>query len=167
MTVPAMHLAQLNVAHLLAPIDSPPLVDFVARLDEINTLAENSPGYVWRYDGDPSAGETGLPGDPDTLYNLSVWEGTDPLFAFVYRSAHKELMTRRRDWFAPPVAMHMVLWWVPAGHQPDIAEALARLQQLQAHGPGPHAFGFRKAYDARGCRIESRAAVRARNAETT
>lgn len=154
-----MQLAQLNVARLLAPIDTPQLADFVARLDEINTLAETSPGFVWRHAGDASAGETGVPGDPDTLYNLSVWEGTDPLFNFVYRSTHKELMTRRRDWFARPAQMHMVLWWVPTGHQPGIAEALERLQHLQTHGPGPHAFGFREAYDAQGCRIESRAAT--------
>ena len=41
-------LAQLNVARLVAPIDSPELADFVARLDEINALAEASPGFVWR-----------------------------------------------------------------------------------------------------------------------
>lgn len=156
MTAPAMHLAQLNVARLLAPIDSPLLAEFVARLDEINTLAETSPGFIWRFTGDASAGETGVPDDPDTLYNLSVWEGTDPLFTFVYRSTHKELMTRRRDWFARPKQMHMALWWIPAGHQPDIKEALIRLQHLQTHGPGPRAFGFRDAYDPHGQPIGKR-----------
>jgi hypothetical protein len=37
------HLAQLNVARLLAPLDSPVLVDFVGNLDRINALAESSP----------------------------------------------------------------------------------------------------------------------------
>ncbi len=48
-------LAQLNFARLIAPIDSPRLADFVANLDRINTLAEESPGFVWRLqteDGD-------------------------------------------------------------------------------------------------------------------
>ena len=41
-------LAQLNIARLLAPIDSEQLVDFVANLDRINALADQSPGFIWR-----------------------------------------------------------------------------------------------------------------------
>lgn len=41
-------LAQLNITHLLAPIDSPVLTDLVANLDRINQLAEQSPGFIWR-----------------------------------------------------------------------------------------------------------------------
>ena len=46
------HLAQMNIGRLLAPIDDPLLAGFVARLDEINTLAERSPGFVWRLQTD-------------------------------------------------------------------------------------------------------------------
>ena len=42
------HLAQINVARLKAPIDSPLLAGFVARLDEINALADTAEGFVWR-----------------------------------------------------------------------------------------------------------------------
>jgi len=45
-TVSKYHIAQLNIAKLLAPIDSPQLSDFVANLDRINALAEESPGFV-------------------------------------------------------------------------------------------------------------------------
>lgn len=41
-------LAQLNIATLKAPLDSPLLADFVANLDRINRLAEQSPGFEWR-----------------------------------------------------------------------------------------------------------------------
>jgi len=34
------HLAQLNIAQLIAPLDSPELKDFVDNLDRINALAE-------------------------------------------------------------------------------------------------------------------------------
>ncbi len=37
---PEMHLAQLNVARLLAPLDTPQLAGFVAALDPINALAD-------------------------------------------------------------------------------------------------------------------------------
>jgi uncharacterized protein YfaA (DUF2138 family) len=46
------NLAQVNISKLLEPIDSPLLADFVAQLDEINALAEQSKGFVWRLKGD-------------------------------------------------------------------------------------------------------------------
>ena len=45
-------LAQLNIAHLLAPIDSPTLEDFVSELDRINALADAAPGFIWRLQDD-------------------------------------------------------------------------------------------------------------------
>jgi hypothetical protein len=38
-----------------------------------------------------------------------------------------------------------VLWWVPAGHRPSVAEAVARLAHLKQHGPGDHAFDWQTA----------------------
>ena len=43
------HLAQCNVARLVAPLDSPRLADFVAALDPINARADAAPGFVWRF----------------------------------------------------------------------------------------------------------------------
>jgi len=43
---------------------------------------------------------------------------------------------------------HMVLWWVPAGHQPTVAEAVARLKLLRERGPTAEAFTFGEAYAA-------------------
>ena len=37
-------LAQVNVARLLAPLDSPEIAEFVALLEPINRLADHSPG---------------------------------------------------------------------------------------------------------------------------
>jgi Domain of unknown function (DUF3291) len=42
------HLVQLNVARLLAPLDSLEIVDFVAALDPINAMADAASGFVWR-----------------------------------------------------------------------------------------------------------------------
>ena len=42
------HLAQVNVARSLAPLDSPQLAEFVANLVPINALADASPGFVLR-----------------------------------------------------------------------------------------------------------------------
>ena len=54
----SFHLAQLNIAHLSAPIDSPQLADFVDNLDRINALADSAPGFIWRLqteDGDATS----------------------------------------------------------------------------------------------------------------
>jgi len=53
-------------------------------------------------------------------------------------------LARRKDWFQPMREAWTVLWWVPAGHRPDFAEAHAKLQQLRANGPTADAFTFKK-----------------------
>ncbi len=38
------------------------------------------------------------------------------------------------------------LWWVPSGHLPTPAEAVARHRHLLAYGPTPRAFGVRSRF---------------------
>lgn len=40
------HIAQINIARMLAPIDDPIMDEFVAQLEPINALADASPGFV-------------------------------------------------------------------------------------------------------------------------
>jgi heme-degrading monooxygenase HmoA len=95
------HLAQINVGRFLAPIDSPQIRDFVDNLDRINALAESQPGFVWRLVGEGNNATDVRPfEDPDTAVNLSVWESLETLAAFVYRTAHRDIMRRRREWFS-------------------------------------------------------------------
>ena len=141
------HLAEINIARMLGPIDSAVMAEFVGRLDEINALAERSPGFVWRLkteDGDATAIR---PYDDDMIIvNMSVWESPAALHDYVYGSAHVEVMRRRREWFSRMADAFLVLWWVPVGHVPTVAEAVARLHQLRADGPTPHAFTFRQQF---------------------
>lgn len=142
-------LAQANIARAVAPMDDPALADFIAGLDPINALAEQSPGFVWRLKSD-SGNATDIPvtDDPLVIVNLSVWESADALFDYVYRSAHTPVMARRREWFEKPVLSHLVLWWVEGGHRPDVAEALARFDLLDQRGPTPKAFTFKRRFPA-------------------
>ncbi|WP_410674178.1 DUF3291 domain-containing protein [Amycolatopsis sp. cmx-4-68] len=142
------HLAQLNIARLSAPLDSPELADFVERLPEINGLAERSPGYVWRLQ-DESGDATGLrPFEPDIIVNLTVWQSVETLRDFVYRTAHVEPLRRRRDWFLPVDGPHVVLWWIHADTIPTVEEAQKRLDLLRLNGPSPEAFTLRDPYPA-------------------
>ena len=119
----------------------------MAALNRINALAESSPGYVWRVqtdDGNATAFRAF--GDERTLLNLTVWETVDRFADFVYRSEHVEVMRRRSEWFERMSEAYLVLWWVPAGHHPTVAEAEERLRHLRAQGPTRHAFTVRRSF---------------------
>ena len=141
------HLAQLNVGRLRAPADSPVVAEFMAALDPINALAEASPGFVWRFQTDEGNATAVKAFDDDLLIlNMSVWESVEALADYVYRSDHTPFLRRRREWFDKTDLPVVTMWWVPAGHIPTVAEALTRMEHLQANGPGPFAFSFRQPY---------------------
>lgn len=141
-------LAQLNIATMKESLESPSMADFVANLERINALAEASPGFVWRLQDEAGDATAARPFGEQVLVNMSVWRDLAALHGYAFRSAHVELMRRRREWFAPMQEAYAVLWWVPAGHRPTLAEAGERLAQLRAHGASPSAFTFRDAFPA-------------------
>lgn len=142
------HLAQVNIARMKAALEDPVMAGFVARLEEINALADRSPGFVWRLQT-PEGNATYLrPYDDDRiLFNMSVWESVDALKQYVYRSAHAAVLRQRQDWFEKFSGVYTALWWVPVGHIPSIDEAKKRLAYLDAHGPTQFAFPFQQVFE--------------------
>ncbi|MBV9073134.1 MAG: DUF3291 domain-containing protein [Acidobacteria bacterium] len=142
------HIAEINIGRVLAPIEDPIMHGFVSRLDELNALADRSPGFVWRLQ--TSAGNATYfrpyPEDDRILMNMSVWETVEDLRNYVYRTVHSELLKQRHDWFEKFAGTYTALWWVPAGHIPGIDEAKKRLAHLDAHGPTEFAFTFKKVF---------------------
>ena len=143
------HLAQINIARVLAPLDDPLMAGFVEQLNPINALADASPGFVWRLQ-DEAGDATSIRvfEDDRILLNMSVWETIEALQDYVYRSAHLGPLRDRKRWFVVPDEPHLALWWVPAGHLPTPQEAKARLEYLRRHGPTPEAFTFKHAFPA-------------------
>jgi hypothetical protein len=142
----AFHLAQLNIALAREPLDAPLLGEFVAALDPVNAAADASPGFVWRLQTE-DGNATGIRGfgSDRMIVNLSLWESMEALRGFVYGDAgHLAVMRRRREWFERMAEAFLVLWWVPAGHIPTVAEAEERLDLLRALGPSQGAFSFRR-----------------------
>ncbi len=140
------HLAQLNLARARYPMEAPEMQGFVDNLENINALAEDSPGFIWRLQTESGdATEIDYYG-PGWLVNMSIWESTEALQDFVFRTAHAEFMSQRKQWFDRLELAYVVLWWVPAGHVPDLDEANQRLEMLRAQGPGPQAFNFRQSF---------------------
>ncbi|MFJ5775770.1 DUF3291 domain-containing protein [Streptomyces sp. NPDC093094] len=149
MTDVAYELAQVNIARLRFPLDSPELKDFVDALDPVNADADTADGFVWRLMSD-SGNATDIPvlGDSWLVVNMSVWRDPNALTAYMYQGRHRELLSRRREWFERIEEATAVLWWVPAGHRPTVAEAEARLLHLRANGPTPYAFTLRTSFPA-------------------
>jgi hypothetical protein len=138
------HLAQCNIGRLRAPLDSPTLAGFVAGLDPINQLAERAAGFVWRLQTEEGDATAIRAFDDDmVLVNMSVWESVEALASFAYSGPHREIMRHRREWFERMADAYLVLWWVPAGTLPSVAEAKDRLETLRSIGPSPSAFTFR------------------------
>ena len=140
-------IAQLNVGRAVAPLDDERMAGFMSRLDEVNQLAERSPGFLWRLQGE-SGNATELKFDDDPLFivNLTVWESPDDLFNFTYRSDHRTVFARRFDWFDRSVGPNVVLWWQPAGTVPTVEDALRRLRLLASVGPTVEGFTFKQRF---------------------
>ena len=137
------HLAQVNVARLLAPLDSPQLAPFVAQLDAVNAEADRAPGFVWRLHDASSVRDEA---DPSTLVNLSVWESVDTLKQYTYQPGHIDVFRSRAQWFERPASAHLAMWWVPAGHIPTVSEAIERLDFRRRRGDTEAAFAFAKPF---------------------
>ncbi len=141
------HLAQINIARMVAPLDTPTMAGFVARLAEINAVADGAPGFVWPLQtAEGDATSLRVFDDEYMLVNMSVWESVEALFEYVYHSNHIELLRQRASWFEKMGTPFMALWWVPAGHIPTVEEAKAKLEYLTTHGPTPLAFTFKQRY---------------------
>jgi hypothetical protein len=141
-------LAEVNIARMLAPLTDPVMAEFVAQLDVINALADNSPGFLWRLQT-PEGNATALrPYEDDLiLVNLSLWASFSDLSTFVYKSRHLQVMQQRRQWFerfegpsGPLVGS--------AGHLPSVEEAKERLAYLRGHAETPYAFSLKKPFPA-------------------
>ncbi|QJR14284.1 DUF3291 domain-containing protein [Usitatibacter palustris] len=145
----AYHLAQINIARAKAEMDDPVMAGFVARLDDVNKLADDSPGFVWRLQTEEGDATALRPyEDNRILVNMSVWETPEALRAFVYRGAHTDVMRQRKAWFERMPEMYYALWWIPVGHIPTLQEAKDRLEHLRTHGESAQVFTFAKLFPA-------------------
>lgn len=141
------HLAEFNFGILKHDWDDPRVKGFVDGLDLVNAVAQRAAGFVWMMD--PAAMDAAqtdpkgaFGGNPRMASTLSVWNDVDSLRHFVWNTVHKRFYDRRAEWYDAVESLRLVLWWVPAGHKPDAAEAMTRFRLLETHGPSDAAFGW-------------------------
>jgi Domain of unknown function (DUF3291) len=142
------NLAQINIARLLAPIDSPQLAEFTTNLDRINDIAEQSKGFVWRLKDDSNNATSFNPfNDDKIIVNVSVWESIEDLKTFAFRTEHVEFYLKRANWFERMTEAHMALWWVKKDEFSTAEEGRNRLLYLREHGDTDYAFSFKKIFE--------------------
>ena len=145
------HIAQANIALGRALLTDPMMQGFVDQLDYINSVADRSIGFVWRLkteDGDATS--IRVFDDDLIIVNMSTWRSIEDLHAYVFRSDHLGPLKDRRAWFTKMGRPHSVLWWVPVGVDPTVAEAERRLTLLHEDGPSASAFTFAELFDPAG-----------------
>ncbi|MEL7100433.1 MAG: DUF3291 domain-containing protein [Pseudomonadota bacterium] len=145
-----MDLAEFNIGTLRYDWDDPRVADFQNNLDRVYDIARRSPGYVWHLEGDEmeaaqldASGPLG--GNPRTASTLSVWESVAAFRTFTFDTVHRVFMDRGDEWHLPKTGPSLVMWWIAPGQRPTVAEAVARLAHLEAHGETDHAFGWEHA----------------------
>ena len=136
-------IAQANIARMRAALDDPIMEGFVSQLEFINSVADESPGFVWRFqteEGDATSIRAF--DDERILFNMSVWETIEDLHRYVYQGHHAHPLRDRSQWFEPLDGPSVVLWWIPAGTTPSVEEGKEHLERIRTHGPTPEAFSF-------------------------
>lgn len=117
--------------------------EFEAQLDDVNELADKSPGFVWRQEFDYREGKRPTVfGRDDYLFTLSIWSDVESLHRFTYSGHHMEMLGQRSKWFLPDSRPTTVLWWIPEGTLPTVSEAEEKFALIRALGPTAQAFSF-------------------------
>src|SRR5580704_14154007 len=117
------YIAQVNIGRVRAPVEDPLMAGFTTRLDELNAIADRSPGFVWCLQTSEGNATYFRPYDDDRiLMNMSVWETIDALKDYDYHTVHSDLLRHRHEWFEKFNGTYTALWWVPAGHLPGVDE---------------------------------------------
>lgn len=143
-----MPLAEFNFGTLKYPWDDPRLADFQDNLARVNALAQRSPGFIWMMPEDEmDRAQTDLLGPlaqrPNTASTLSVWTDAASLCHFVDQTLHSRFLARGAEWFAQGDRSHLVVWEIPPGARPSVAEGFAQWEALMTEGETETRFGGR------------------------
>jgi len=145
----SFHLAQLNIAKSkYSSPNAPGMQSFRDNIAKVHEVAFEAPGFIWMWNEDETPIKSDDPfQDRRLLVNMSVWKDVASLKDFTYKSFHVEIFKRKKEWFGNFDRAYQVMWWIPEGHEPNLKEAKARLDTLEANGPTAEAFTFSKNFD--------------------
>jgi Domain of unknown function (DUF3291) len=140
-------IAHMNLARLRHPAGDPRVAPFIDAIATVNGIAERSPGFIWRLTAPVTRTDTSgvfeqIDEDPLIAASLSVWASPQALQDFVMKTLHGAFLKRRAEWFEPLSGPVYVIWPVAPTARPTMAEARAKLAQLEATGPTAEVYDF-------------------------
>lgn len=135
-----MQLAHINIAQFIKPMAHSDNLEFVNAIQEINDLAEQAEGFVWRL---KDGSEEGIFGSSRIIVTISVWEDVKSLKNYVYHSNHVNFFRKRAAWFKKMEKPNYALWWIQNGEYPTALEAKQQLKLLWENGISEKVFDFR------------------------
>jgi heme-degrading monooxygenase HmoA len=143
-----MYLAEFNIGRLLQPPGHPDVAEFINNVERVNTIAERSPGFVWRLKRDEmQLPENHINIDKQTVYTWSVWENAATFENFVFKTVHSQFHKKGHEWFEAHEKPQVVFWPIEVSHKPTAPEAMAKLKKYQDGGPSNEAFGWTELKD--------------------
>lgn len=129
-------------------INDPVMKEFVDNLNEVNNIAETSPGFVWRLKDEANNATAFDPyQDEQVIINISVWESIEDLEHFMYKTFHSEFLKRRKEWFQKFGKAYTCMWWIPEGEFPSMEAAVKKLDDIQKYGASHEVFDFRNKFE--------------------
>ena len=137
------HLAELNIGMAMDDLDTPTMAGFMDAFEKVNSIADRSPGFVWRLQNEAGNATGAKHSDNQSeIVNLSVWQTSADFEHYVQNTVHRQFMKRRAQWFVLLDRPYFAMWWVPIGIVPTLAEALDRLARLRRNGQSSDTFGW-------------------------
>lgn len=141
-----MPLAEFNFGTLRYAFGDPRLAGFQDNIERVNLVATRSDGFIWMVEDEVMDAVQNDPDGPlrdrpNTASTLSVWRDATSLWAFVHKTVHARIMAGHDAWFVPGDRGHLVIWEVPEGHIPTVAEGMANWEKLQSDGETETIFG--------------------------
>jgi Domain of unknown function (DUF3291) len=141
-------IAHFNVARLLHLPGDPRVADFVDNVTKINSIAERSQGFIWRWAEESAAVGNGIAyqavdKDIQLAISLSVWASAQDLSYFVNKTAHGSFLRRRSEWFEKWPGPNYVIWPHSDSEPPSVEEGWSRLKMLADNGASAQAYDFK------------------------
>ena len=131
-----MAIAQMSWGRLKYPLEDKRMIEFDQSLNEVYSLAENHPGFIWRIsDHQVELQLTNLGFDKFISSTVSIWNSVDSLKDYTYNSLHGIYLKKRSEWFKEVEGPQLVIWNIKNDDQPTFKESFDRLAHLKINGP--------------------------------
>ena len=138
-----MAIAQMNWGRLKFSLEDKRMREFADSLNEVYSLAENHPGFIWRMSDKQSESQLADLGfDKFISSTVSVWKDINSLKDYTYNSLHGVYLKRSSEWFKKIDGPQLVIWNTDNDAKPTFKESFNRLEYLKNNGSTDYAYSW-------------------------